>query len=223
MTCLRFEKCVVTGMAAGALSVGFYYAYRKWYSNRCDDVSTECRFEDVCEEDAFLGPCESNYSCEKVAAYEPKKVLAVLELPLNLKSLANKDQQIVLRLKAADDEDEECVTRLASNLPLADATGERYFGDFREQTDALSSRRSRCSNVQNSESRFTYIQAPDYEAATNGMFECESMRRLDGAINEVNVMLRRLGTMLERTKSDFGSRRTSIATRETVETRRQCQ
>ncbi len=52
----------------------------------------------------------------------------------------------------------------------------------------------------------------DFNPSTtsSSLFETDSVRKLDGAITEVNTMLRKLGNMLEQTRIDFTSRRSSL-------------
>ncbi len=57
---------------------------------------------------------------------------------------------------------------------------------------------------------FDYSGYSTNSLVTHDVAETDSIRRLDGAITEVNSMLRKLGSMLEQTRVEFSSRRASI-------------
>lgn len=201
-------KALVAGAIAGAVGVGLYQIYQhSCCCNRVEDA-TDTEEDMKLDLQSLASGCNSQHSLTSKNGNEEENVV---EVPVDIKALATQPQNVILQISAVNSPYQNATTQCCTQGQ--GGTGCRrqsHLNDMRASSHRQSVLESR--NV-------SFLQSPrvddDAVVDDNELFETESIRRLDGAINEVNYMLQRLGSMLERTRVDFASRRTSVASRET--------
>ena len=209
---MRMLKCgtkvLVAGAVVGAVGLGLYRALQNYYFNRNEaaGLSEDLRIDIQ----SLVNDCCSQGSLA-LEIEEDRKTNKVIEVPVDFKALALEDQNIVLHIKAVNSPCQNATTQCS-------VKGQRTLGHESEFIEVkhrtndrpqilIESKRKVSPEASQQLENDSHVE--DYE-----LFETESIKRLDGAINEVNYMLQRLGGMLEKTRLDFASRRDNLMSRD---------
>ena len=205
-------KALVAGAVVGAVGFGLYRAIQTYY---CNDNEASDPDEDLrIDLQSLVNDCCSQGSLA-LELDEDRKLNTVIEVPVDFKALAMEDQNVTLQIKA-------------KNNICQNATTKCYIKGQRKNTSRKIDHESEVTEVKHRISDHPHIvidkrkarieSSQQLESDSHGeemeLFETESIKRLDGAINEVNYMLQRLGGMLEKTRVDFATRRSSLMTRD---------
>ena len=205
-------KIFVSGIVAGAVGASLYYAIRSYHGEKHidrrvsiiepKDVQTE---EDSAENLKIDLQSLASESETSIPSKQNREQFCdstdfsnVIEMPLDIRALLENNQKIVLQIRAIE---------LKNGLQPNKSMHSKLSYDGYQRQQSIASEMFPTGSLRN-QSLNQFIEG--IGADGNEMFESESIRRLDGAIGEVNFMLQRLGSMLERTRIDISSRRPSV-------------
>ena len=199
-------KLIATGVIVGAVGIGLYRAYQDYCC--CENESDSSEDDLAIDLQSLVSDCDSQQSLASSTGKD-KNELEVVEVPVDVRALATQNQRVTLQLKAINSPYQNATTQCC-------VRGQRK-NNCLKQIHQKGNVEVHCCAAQVTTGNRNAGPSPrvdDVNTDENDLFETESIRRLDGAINEVNYMLQRLGSMLERTKIDFASRRTSVISRD---------
>lgn len=199
------SRLLVTGVVVGAVGLGFYRVLQNYCGDNDEDLEEELKVD----LQSLMSNCGSQPSLNSNSKAEVADNTNVIEIPVDIRALGVANQNVVVQIKAINNPYQNATTQCC-------VRGEET-GRIRRKSPEDES-----ANIQGQiviENRnYSYGQNPRYDNDTSvdetELFDSESIRRLDGAINEVNYMLQRLGSVLEKTRVDFASRRASVLSRD---------
>ena len=203
-------KVLVTGAVVGVVGIGLYRILRSICSNRDGATGEDLKID-------IQSLVDGSFSQESLAMEleDDRKTNTVIELPIDFKALALEDQTVMLHIKAVNSPYQttttQCSVRGQRNSTRHKHRNETEVIEVKHQTKERPQFLFEKKKVgpESSQHLGSENHLEDIE-----LLEHDSMKRLDGAINEVNFMLQRLGTMLEKTRLEFANRRSSLTSRD---------